>query len=82
MRSTLSSDRGIDVASPRMREKVTNSPNHLLPNLASMWHGVDVPTERDLTIKATGHKVWCTDGRKPEGYRKPAAQCTECGSGR
>ena len=47
-----------------------------------MWHGVDVPTERDLTIKATGHKVWCTDGRKPEGYRKPADRCTECGTGR
>ena len=47
-----------------------------------MCQGVDVPTERDLTIKATGHKVWCTDGRKPEGYRKPADRCTECGTGR
>ncbi len=34
---------------------------------------------RDLTIKSTGHKVWCTNGRKPEGYRKDADKCGECG---
>ena len=43
-----------------------------------------MPTEttRDLTVKSTGHKVWCTNGHKPGGYRTTADKCHECGTGR
>jgi uncharacterized protein (DUF983 family) len=44
-----------------------------------MWLDTYMEATRDLTIKSTGHKVWCTNGRRPEGYRKPADKCRECG---
>lgn len=33
----------------------------------------------ERTIKATGHKVWCTNGRKPLEFRVAAHECKECG---
>lgn len=64
----------------------TNSPTVGAPDSCPARRGSDhQPTGPGVgapdgpTVKATGHRVWCTDGRRPVGFRRPASECTECG---
>lgn len=63
----------------------TNSPTVGAPDSCPARRGSDHRPEgpgvgaHERTVKATGHRVWCTNGRKPVEFRVAADECRECG---